>query len=311
MRCLLLTTFFSPLVLTQNADQLNFETLDLASQLANIDRDFRKNKVEIDNFIKESLSAKPARQDESITITQHSDLHEPFPLHDRISEPETGSGSYQPELTDDEDELPVEKVKPGPVLITEAPTIVREQTTGRNLEYENYYAEENIEDYDEDYNINEIPLETVTDLTKETTTTAEIIIPVQPDLVVTPELEIITEKPATEKPLTTTEIVKPPTTTEIVIPKTEKIDPETQTYNPGTDEAQLTTITEVDDGFPIQMIEDLLTDDGKYKIEAAPDMLVIIFVTLCILTMMVTVVAYVCYRIRKKDEGSYLIGTKV
>ena len=122
---------------------LDFETLDLASQLANINRDFKKNKLEIDNFIKQSLSAKPAQvqQDKSLKITQIGDRQL---FEEKIESPkEIGSGSdvFVPGSDDEdvdtfvyeeEDKKP-EKV----VLITEAPDVVDVETT-RNQEFYDY-----------------------------------------------------------------------------------------------------------------------------------------------------------------------------
>ena len=48
----------------------------------------------------------------------------------------------------------------------------------------------------------------------------------------------------------------------------------------------------------------------KLTVKTSPDMMIIFFACLCLLTMLVTIVGYVFYRIRKRDEGSYQIGMK-
>ena len=117
----------------------DIETLDLASQLANINRDFKRNKVDIDNFMKEALSAKPAQSEDNLKITQIDDIPDekntfsdnfsenfsdnfsrfkkakvesPFSMQDaEIDRIDEGSGSdnmFKPE-SDDEDEYDYEE----------------------------------------------------------------------------------------------------------------------------------------------------------------------------------------------------------
>lgn len=80
MRFLVLATIFISFGCTfgssPTADRLNIQTLDLASQLANMNRDFKRSKVDIDNFIKDSLSAKPAKSEDNLKITQIDDVRD-------------------------------------------------------------------------------------------------------------------------------------------------------------------------------------------------------------------------------------------